>query len=109
MQQQEDVADIEALDQVLEPLSYGFRRAGDDITTVNEVLPGQLRIFRAAILVQRPGLDGFDRALARRIGKAREHVQAAIVEVERVLGIKPLGFRIGFGHEHGLREAGPIR
>ena len=40
--QAEDVADVQALDQLFHPLADGFRRTGDDVAAVDEVLPGQL-------------------------------------------------------------------
>ena len=49
------------------------------------------------------GLDG---PVARRIGEAGVHVQAAIVEIEQVLGIQLFGLLIALGHADDLREAG---
>ena len=40
--QAEDVADAQALDQLLHPLAHRLGRAGDDVAAVDQVLPGQL-------------------------------------------------------------------
>ena len=59
-------------------------------------------------LGQRPVLDRLDRAVARRIGEGREDVQAAVEEVEDVLGVEPLGLGVGVGHADDLREGGAV-
>ena len=41
MHEAEDVADVQALDQILHALAHGLRAAGDDVAAVDQVLPGQ--------------------------------------------------------------------
>ena len=111
MHQAEDVADVQGLDQLLHPLAHGLGRAGDDVAAVDQVLPGELGIVARRgrrELRQRAGLDGLDRAVARRVGEARIDVQAAVVEVADVRAVEPLGLVVGVGDADRLGEAGAV-
>jgi hypothetical protein len=83
MHETEQIADVQRLCEFLESLAHRFGRAGDDVTFLGELLPGQVGIAaaRRSVLRQRAGLDRLDRAITRCIGKARIDVQAAIVEI----------------------------
>src|SRR5205814_2284343 len=48
------------------------------------------------------------RAVAGRIGEGREDEQAAVEEVQAVLGVQPLGLGVAVGHADDLREGGAI-
>ena len=48
VEQQEQVADAQGLDQVFQPLTHGLRAAGDDEGVVDQVLPAQGRPFGVA-------------------------------------------------------------
>ena len=112
VEQAEEMADAQALDALLELLAHRLRTAGDDEALVDELLPGQVLEDLLRLepeLRQRAGLDRLDGAVAGRIGERREHVQAAVEEVEAVLGVELLGLAVGVGDADDLRERGAIR
>ncbi len=109
--QAEDVAEAQRRDHVLHALAHGVGASGDHEPAVDEVLPRQLRellTHLGAELVEHPRFDRRDRAIPRRIGEARVHVQAPIEEVEDVLRVELLGLGIGVGDRDDLRERGAV-
>src|SRR5439155_391870 len=97
---------------LLELLAHGLGAARDDEALVDELLPGEVLedlLARARGLRERAVLHGGHRAIARRIGVGREDVQAAVEEVEAVLGVESLRLRVRIRDTDDLREGRPVR
>src|SRR5881396_923389 len=107
----EQMADAQSFDALLELLAHRLRAARDDEALVHQLLPREVLedlLPRARQLRERAVLHRRHRAVARRIGEGREDVQAAVEEVQAVLGVQPLGLGVAVGHADDLREGGAI-
>src|SRR5262249_1109904 len=88
-------------------LTHRVRAACDDETLVHQLLPGEILQDLASLrgeLGESAVLDGVHRAVARRIGEGRKHVQAPVEEVETMLGVKLLRLAIRLRHADDLGE-----
>src|SRR5579885_2068378 len=100
------MAAVEALHRFAQPLADGLRRAGDDITLADEVLP--LQSFApqrrgAADLGEEARANRAFGAIAGRVGEALIDVQAAVVEIIHMFGVVAFGLLVGLGDHYGLR------
>src|SRR5260370_41962546 len=106
------MAAVEGLHRLAQTLAHGFRRARDDVTLLEEVLPCKAlapESGAAADLAKQPRTNRADGAIAGGVGETAIDVQAAVIEAVHVRRVIALGLLVGLGDRHALRAAEAVR